>query len=132
MTLTAPHELRTDFATYALDARGILVVRIISAETNSLERAKQGIERLRQLAGTARYPLLIDVTKGRDLEPAARHYYVESAPTYATRVAVVTRSLVATVAGNFFVAVMSGGKNALPSRIFRDEAEAVRWLLMDV
>ena len=129
MSATNRREMRTDFATYALDPRGILAVRITSSETNSLEHAKEGVQRLQELAGGARYPLLIDVTRGRDLQPAARHHYVEKAPTFATRVAVVTSSLVATVAGNFFVAVMSGAKNGLPSRMFRDEAEAVRWLL---
>src|SRR6185437_14022154 len=92
------------FATYTLDQRGFLTVRVLSDAPNDLARAHEGVRAIQELANCKHYPLLIDLTNSKkgDLTHDARAYYIEKSPAYATRIAIVTSSTLSRVLGNLF------------------------------
>lgn len=121
----APIQTRT--ASIALDADGIVVVRIGEHE-QTLDDAKQNLAGAIAACAARKRPLLIDLQRARPAIPEVRRYYsgnvlVESFHALAI---LVDGRPVGRMMGNIYLRIAKVG---IPTRLFADEPEARRWLL---
>ncbi len=73
-----------------------------------------------------KFPLLVDARQVKSIEKEARrHFSTNGRETRITCFALMVKSPVSRVIGNFF---MSLNKPPIPARLFDDEAAAIAWL----
>jgi hypothetical protein len=118
---------RTRICTFELDARGLVVARVEHGMDMSLDDAREAVQTTFALAGNRRLPVLVDLRGIRSQSREARDYLSSEvmAPMFAA-VALLIASPVSQVVGNFFMRLRH---QPLPTRLFLDEQQAVRWLL---
>ena len=91
-----------------------------------LEVALLNIEMSRRTAAGVSRPLLIDMTEIKSIERAAREAFAAAGtPQYVTAVALITRSGLSRVLGNFFIGF---NRATVPTRLFSDCSSARTWL----
>jgi len=70
--------------------------------------------------------LLVDLTHIQSMSKEARDFYAgENTAAYAKAVALIIKSPISTVIGNFFLGI---NKPAFPTKLFSNETEAIEWL----
>lgn len=73
-----------------------------------------------------KFPLLIDARNIKSMEREARsHFSTHGRETKITSFAVMVKSPLSRVIGNFFMGL---NKPAVPARLFDDETDAINWL----
>ena len=116
-----------DFPTSIIwfDEHGILcsVAKKVSPQT--VEEAKQTMEKFRKLTGGKKICLLSDSTDSPPSNKEMRDYAAEVIPEIAKAVAVISRSAVGKMAANLFFSIK---KQPYPVKMFNEENEAKEWL----
>jgi hypothetical protein len=104
------------------------IVHIHNKPTNkhSLRDAQIGISMSRSIGAGVKRPLIIDMTDIRSIDRQAREAYAAAgSPEYVTAVALITRTTLSTVIGNFFIGF---NQPAVPTRLFSDYSPALAWV----
>ena len=119
-------ELRTRTCVYRLDADGIIRSVVAPGTEETLADAQENIRTCAVLGGGQRRPVLVDMRGAKAQEREARIYYGGSETAQViSAIALLTGSRVSTLIANFFVAIT---KNAIPTKLFTDETQALMWL----
>jgi hypothetical protein len=104
------------------------IVHVCNKSTNvlTLEQALSNIEWTRKIAAGISRPVVIEMTDIKSMERAAREAYAAAeTPEYVIAVALVTRTALSRVTGNFFI----GFNHAMvPTRLFNNYSSALAWL----
>ncbi len=104
-----------------------IVVTITTTATQDLTSAKENVAFQRKVAAGKPRPLLVDMTSVRSISKEAREEYVkEREGPFITAVALVTKSSIARMVGNFFIGL---NHTHVPAKLFSDPAKARDWLL---
>lgn len=106
-----------------LDERGILHSRSKPGAAITLDDAKAEVAAGRKATGDRRVPLLVDLTAIASITREARQYFAAQELTIAQ--AIVTRSSVGRVIGNFFLGL---NRPRFPTKLFASEEAALEWL----
>lgn len=107
---------------------GILETRILDESSGTLETAKLFIETHLKVIGSRKpAPMLLVFGQGMQINVEGRHYIVEAEEwkRIATRIGVVTNTMVGMVLFNFFTKLKEA---PFPVKIFPTEEEALAWL----
>ncbi|MES2681657.1 MAG: hypothetical protein V4635_17310 [Bacteroidota bacterium] len=73
-----------------------------------------------------KYPLMVDARNVRSIDKNARkHFSINGRETKITSFAIMVKSPLSRVIGNFFMGL---NKPTVPARLFDDEALAIKWL----
>jgi len=115
-------ETKTLFVTW--NEAGFVKTETKPGSTEDLEEAKENIEAIKKVSGGKRVPLLGNMTGLKAQSKAARDYY-SSATEVSCAVALLVKSPMARVLGNFFIGFNRSG---VPTKLFTSEEEAVKWL----
>ncbi|MFI2565595.1 STAS/SEC14 domain-containing protein [Paenarthrobacter sp. NPDC018779] len=86
--------------------------------------AQRAMDRVNELCGADRYPMIVDMATTDDVTRGARSVFAK--PCQANRIALWGSSPVDRVIANFFLGIM---KPPCPTRFFTDETEALEWLV---
>lgn len=78
-----------------------------------------------QLSNGTKHPALIDMTNVQTIDYAARKYIAEETGDVINAVALITKSPISRVIGNFFIGI---NKPTYPARLFTNQQEAIHWL----
>jgi hypothetical protein len=90
--------------------------------TEALARAS--IVELMDLSGGARLPVLADIRKWKSMTRDARTFYGNATDSFSA-LALLVSSPATRMTANFFIGV---NRPNVPTQMFTDEAEALRWL----
>lgn len=117
----------TDTALVALEADGVLTVRIRNGAYQSLANAEQNLTAAVRETGGARRPLLIDIRDAEPLDAEVRHYYSGQvlADGFTALALLVDGSPLGRMMGNIYFRVARPG---IPTRLFTQPAQAHEWL----
>lgn len=75
---------------------------------------------------TKKFPLLVDARDVKSLsKEARRHFSINGRDTKITSFAIMVKSPLSRVIGNFFMGI---NKPSVPARLFDSEQQAVEWL----
>ncbi|WP_426003854.1 STAS/SEC14 domain-containing protein [Paenarthrobacter sp. NyZ202] len=85
--------------------------------------AQRAMDRVNELCGTDRHPMIVDMATTDDVTRGARSVFAK--PCQASSIALWGASPVDRVIANFFLGIM---KPPCPTRFFTDETEALAWL----
>jgi hypothetical protein len=119
-----PVELRSQIIW--IDSDGILRTQVKPHVHLTIEDAREGLERTRELCAGKKHPVLVDLTHCKGVDRAARTYYAgEETAKLGLAAALLIGSPLARAIGNFFLGV---NKPVFPARLFTSEAEALAWL----
>jgi len=110
-----------------LDEDGIMVILNKPTVLQTRADAEENILVTRKVsAGTPR-PLLIDITDIKSMSREAREVYAnEGAEGKVKAVALITKSAMGRIVGNFFLGF---NRPSVPTRLFNDAEAARKWLL---
>lgn len=103
---------------------GILRFEYAPGSVCKLPDAKENIKHQLEVSGGKTVPILVDVTKAKEVDGESRAYYA-SIKTFSA-MALVIASPIGRVIGNIFFAVY--GTRGLPTKLFTSEADAIQWL----
>ncbi len=78
-----------------------------------------------KLSHGTKHPALIDMTNVQTIDYAARKYIAEETGDVINAVALITRSPISRVIGNFFIGI---NKPTYPARLFTNQHDAIHWL----
>ena len=110
-----------------LDDAGILVIVNKPVALHTKENAEEGVALAMEMSTGIPRPLLIDITDIKSMSRDAREIYAKvSAEERVEAVALVTRSAMSRILGNFF---MSFNRPSVPIKLFNDADTARKWLL---
>jgi len=107
---------------------GIVEILFKEGAELTLEDSKQYVENMgRLIAGNEPAPLLVDLGGLHGHSSEGRAYFAQSDDTrrVASRVALLTESLVSRVLGNSYLSIK---KPRLPTRLFTGREQAITWL----
>jgi len=117
----------TKTARIDLNGEGILIVRINTGASQSLDDARENLAAAVSETGGTRRPLLIDIRTAQPLDADARHHY--SGQTLVDRFSalalLIDGSPFGRMMGNVYLRIARPG---IPTQLFADEAQAVTWL----
>ena len=104
-----------------------IIITITTATYQGLEDAKENMEYNKKIAAGKSRPLLVDMSMVRSISKEAREEYVkEIDEPFVTAVALLTRSSVSRMVGNFFIGL---NHTTVPAKLFTDPEKAREWLL---
>ncbi len=124
-------ELREETSTQKLywDSENEIVWGELFAHQVTKEHAKEDVdaqERIRDSLNKEKTRVLIDVTAVTEISKEARDYFAnERTASIQRATAMLTRSPVSRVIGNFFMGL---NKPISPTRLFTDPQKAIKWL----
>jgi len=104
------------------------ICRVIHAPDTvvTLQDAQETMAEYLKINDGKRLPLLVDTKSMRSISREARHYYASAdAAARASAVALVVKTPVSEVLGNFYLGL---SHPHLPSRLFTSEDDALEWL----
>jgi len=122
-------ELILQSGTYitSFDKRGFVKT---SVKPNSVIELKQAIENssfVKQISGEKKHPLLVDLRNLESISKEARdHYSMRNREPGVTSIALLIDSPIGSVIGNFYMLI---SKPTVPTKLFTDENNAIKWLL---
>lgn len=91
-----------------------------------LQHAKENTDAVTSLYKGKKFPLLIDSRNIRSMDKDARaHFSTNGRETKINSFAVVVKSPLSRIIGNFFMGL---NKPQVPARLFDNEKEAIKWL----
>lgn len=118
---------RTDTSEYFERKDGIIVQLVHSTRKQELADARANIAAFEELAEGKHHPVLVDMRASFATGPGVREYYAsKEANLHTTALALLIGSSTSRMIGNFF---MQLNAPPMPTRLFTDAPEAVRWLL---
>lgn len=104
-----------------------IIITINNFVDHSHQDAIENLRITKDIAGDKPMPLLVDITKVRNISKEAREEYVAPAnKEFVTAVGLLTGSNVGRMIGNLF---MSLNKHIVPVKMFTDIDKAKDWLL---
>ena len=118
-------KIELDFATVFLREDGIVSTEIFSDDSLSLEQTKELLKAYLKVSNGGNVPHLIIPSKFVIPENEVLNYLRYEANKFGKADAYVIKSLPQKILGNFFIKVL---KPELPSRLFTNEEEALKWL----
>lgn len=125
-TAMPTNELITPVAVVRRDQQGVIRGTYTVAE-ETLVDARANMEAVRQLSGGQPALLLIDSRMLRHMTPQVRAYYVSEETARIIRaLAIVIGSPLSRLMGNVFLRFQN---SRVPTKLFTDDAQAVRWLV---
>ena len=122
-----PSELTTRTAKLAIDEYGILQVVQAPGSEQTFADADETVKASIELAGSKRWPMLVDMSGVKSIDRAARGRYARpdnQESVYA--LALVVGNPLNRMIGNFFIGL---NKAPVPTRLFGSRREARQWLL---
>ena len=123
-----PKEIRTRVAVVRLGEDGIIRQTIAAGVQEMLADAQENVQATVLLCPGGRTPVLVDLRGIKSQEREARLYYNSPIAIRASNaVALLVGSRVSMLIANFFIAI-TANNSSRPTRLFTDEAEAVKWL----
>jgi hypothetical protein len=118
----------TKTARIALNAQGLVIVRINNGAHQTLDDARENLTLAVSETQGKRRPLLIDIRRAKPLDADARHHY--SGQTLVERFSalalIVEASPFGRMMGNVYLRVARPG---IPTQLFSDETRAAAWLI---
>jgi hypothetical protein len=110
-----------------LDDSGIVRVKIMPRQIQTIEQAIQNFECAVGITGGVRRPLLTDLSEGEPLEPAVRAVYCgeKVGQAFSAMGVVVRQTNLGTIMGNLYLRVARPG---IDSRLFDSVDRALAWL----
>jgi hypothetical protein len=122
-----PEVVETRTARLWLGEDGILRSVVKPGTDHDVEDAEANMEAGFRLAAGREVPVLIDMTEMSNVTPEARRRYASPIESrqYASAMALVVHSHISWIIGNFVIGL---SRPRMPMRLFRAEADAVRWL----
>jgi hypothetical protein len=117
----------TRTANIAQTESGLVIVRINDGAHQTLADAKDNLSCAVSETGGRRSPLLIDIRTAGPLDADARHHYSgQTLVEHFTALSLlIDASPFGRMMGNIYLRIAKPG---IPTRLFSDEAEAVKWL----
>lgn len=112
--------------TCELDPRGFVRVTVLERAELSLDDAREGLDELAIVGGPGRCRALVDMRGIKSISKEGREHYRSRTASVCSRLAMLIGSPVGRVLGNFFFRNLTG---TMPTRLFTDEATAIRWLV---
>lgn len=110
-----------------LDDSGVVYTRVKPAIDIELKHAQENTEFMRLLGNDEASPLLVDLREIGAISREARdHFSMKGRKGYATAIALLIKSPVSRVIGNFFLGL---NKPDAPTKLFTKEVEAKKWLV---
>lgn len=104
-----------------------IIVTITTVAYQGLAEARENMEYNRKMAAGIPRPLLVDMTRVRSMSKEAREEYVKEVDEpFVTAVALVTKSSVGRMVGNFFIGL---NRTEIPTRLFTEAEKAKEWLM---
>jgi hypothetical protein len=123
-------EESTTTSTYFERRDGIVVQAVFSTTRQELADAHANMAAFKRLAAGRTLPVLVDMRGTFATGPGVREYYASAEANTQTRaVALLIGSPTSRMIGNFFLTI---NRPPMPSKLFTDPAEAIRWLLLQV
>ena len=120
------NKTETSTASLWLAEDGIIWGVFKDGSRETLETAKENAEVAGSLAGDRRVPVLIDMSAMKMISKEARaHYASADVSAYSLAQALITKSPISRVIGNFFLGL---NKPPHPVRLFTSESDALAWL----
>lgn len=104
---------------------GIIYVKFIDKLDMSLENAQSGVKARVKLSEGMSYPVLIDMRGIKSVTKEAREYLADEGAKLIKAGALIVGSPLNRTLGNIFLWV---NKPKVPTRLFTDEEEALKWL----
>lgn len=104
---------------------GIVFVKFIDKLDMTLEKAQEGVRTRLKLSGGISYPVLIDMRGIKSVTREAREYLADEGAKLIKAGALIVGSPLNRTLGNIFLWV---NKPKVPTRLFTDEKEALKWL----
>jgi hypothetical protein len=120
--------MRTRTCACQLDPRGFVRVTVDDLAEMTKDDARDALEAIVRVAGPERARTLVDMRNIKSITRDGREHFRAATSSVCSRVAMLVRSPVGRVIGNFFLRTLTTG---MPKRIFNDEADAARWLLSE-
>jgi hypothetical protein len=122
------NEITTRSSIYRLREDGIIVQIALEGVAQTINDANENIAAFNELAAGRMHPLLVDTRVMHSLGPGVRELYQgPEAMRFTSAIAVLTNtSGVGRVVGNLFISL---GAPKAPTRLFKEESEAIAWLL---
>lgn len=119
--------MRTRTADVTLHEGWCVVTTIHDNATQSLDDARENLAATIAQCGEVRRPLLVDISRGRPLDPEVRHFYTgkELVAAFEALAMLVEATPLGYVIGNIYLRVARPG---IPTRLFADRDEAFEWL----
>ena len=112
-------------AKITLGKNDILYVQPSPESHADLELMQAVHKAFRQLTKGIKHPALIDMTNVKSMDYDSRKYIAEETGDIISAVALITKSAIGRVVGNFFIGI---NKPDYPARLFSNENEAIIWL----
>lgn len=106
---------------------GVVVAKLAPGLKQTIEDATENLASAVQLARPSKKPILIDIREGEPLEAHVRHYYTGKilVDSFLALAMLVNANPVGIMTGNIYFRVAKPG---IPTRLFTDEDEAMKWL----
>lgn len=125
--MTTSEVIQTRAMRFEFDPKGFVRVAILTGAEVTLADAQEALEATQRVAGGRRVPVVVDSRFIRSKSREARnHFGGEHAEKVTCAVALIVRSPVSRVIGNFF---LRNHQLRMPTRLFEDEESAVAWVL---
>lgn len=91
-----------------------------------LQDALENSSSVKEISGGTIYPILVNLKQIKSISKEARdHFSMKNRVPGVSAVAMLVRSPVSRVIGNFFIGI---NKSVVPTKLFTDESEVVSWL----
>lgn len=91
----------------------------------TVEQARESIERLKEITGNKKVCMLIDVSNTAESSRELRDYVAEELPKLVKAIAMVSSSALGKMLANLFFSLKS---QPYPVKMFNNEKEALAWL----
>jgi hypothetical protein len=109
-----------------IDENEIVRARVKDNAEIDLKEAQEMTETLLKITPDASRPLLVDMGKMKYITKRAReHFKGGSRKVTATAVALLAKSQLSTLIGNFYLGL---NRPKLPTKLFTSESQALQWL----
>ncbi len=91
-----------------------------------LQDAKENTSSVKEISGDTIYPLLVNLMEIKSITKEARdHFSMQNRTPGVSAIAMLIRSPVSRVIGNFFLGM---NRSSVPTKLFTIESEAILWL----
>ena len=109
-----------------LEASGRQGPRLSPGSEIQLQDAKDNTAAVIKISDGIIYPILVDLREIKSISKEARdHFSMRGRSPNVTAVAMLVRSPVSRIIGNFFIGF---SKPVVPTRMFNEEKDAIRWV----
>jgi hypothetical protein len=112
-------------STFWFDEDGIMWSISKKRPPQTIEQARDSIDRLKEITNNKKVCMLIDVTNTSESSRELRDYAAEELPKLVKAIAMVSSSALGKMLANLFFSLKS---QPYPVKMFNDEKEALAWL----